>query len=230
MEKKYYEAYDDRYRAVHAKGVSWLSDRSTPIVLDTIGKYGVSRTDAILEIGCGEGRDARAVLDGGYGLLATDISEEAVSFCRKRMPAYESSFQVLDCINGSHEGRYDFIYAVAVLHMLVLDEDRKAFYRFLYEHLAEDGIALICTMGDGSEEMQSDISMAFQLQERNCGSEKVMVAGTSCRKVSFGTFEKEMDSNHLEIIEKGITSALPDFDALMFAVVRVDARFQKEYS
>ena len=138
MEKKYYEAYDDRYRAVHAKGVSWLSDRSTPIVLDTIGKYGVSRTDAILEIGCGEGRDARAVLDGGYGLLATDISEEAVSFCRKRMPAYESSFQVLDCINGSHEGRYDFIYAVAVLHMLVLDEDRKAFYRFLYEHLAEE--------------------------------------------------------------------------------------------
>lgn len=93
MEKKYYEAYDDRYRAVHAKGVSWLSDRSTPIVLDTIGKYGVSRTDAILEIGCGEGRDARAVLDGGYGLLATDISEEAVSFCRKRMPAYESSFR-----------------------------------------------------------------------------------------------------------------------------------------
>ena len=71
-------------------------------------------------------------MDGGYGLLATDISEEAVSFCRKRMPAHESSFQVLDCINGSHEGRYDFIYAVAVLHMLVLDEDRKAFYRFLY--------------------------------------------------------------------------------------------------
>ena len=214
MEKKYYEAYDDRYRAVHAKGASWLSDRSTPVVLDTIKKYGVSRTDAILEIGCGEGRDARAVLDGGYGLLATDISEEAVSFCRKRMPAHESSFQVLDCINGSHEGRYDFIYAVAVLH----------------EHLAEDGIALICTMGDGSEEMQSDISMAFQLQERNCGSGKVMVAGTSCRKVSFGTFEKEMDSNHLEIIEKGITSALPDFDALMFAVVRKDARFQKEDS
>lgn len=36
MARKYYEAYDDRYKIVHAKGVSWLSDQSSPIVLNTI--------------------------------------------------------------------------------------------------------------------------------------------------------------------------------------------------
>ena len=40
--------------------------------------------------------------------------------------------------------------------MLVLDADRNSFYRFIYEHLVENGIALICTMGDGEFEMQSD--------------------------------------------------------------------------
>ncbi|MBO7151729.1 MAG: class I SAM-dependent methyltransferase, partial [Clostridia bacterium] len=61
---------------------------------------------------------------------------------------------------------------------------------------------------------------AFEIQERNHESGKMMVAGTSCRMVSFKTFNNEMERNNLEVIETGITSALPDFDSLMFAVVK----------
>ncbi len=75
-------------------------------------------------------------------------------------------------------------------------------------------------MGDGIIEMQSNISNAFLLQEREHKSGKMMVAGTSCRMVSFKTFEKEIESNGLTVIEKGITMAFPDFNSLMFAVVR----------
>lgn len=48
----------------------------------------------------------------------------------------------------------------------------------------------------------------------------MMVAGTLCRMVSFKNFEDEIARNSLEIIEKGITSALPNFNNLMFAVVK----------
>ena len=174
----------------------------------------------ILEIGCGEGRDAKAVLDRGYCLLATDISEEAISFCKKAMPEYKKSFQVLDCIAGDHDAKYDMIYSVAVIHMLVEDEDRNAFYRFIREHLKEDGIALICSMGDGETEMRSDIATAFSLQERNHASGKVLVAGTSCRMVSSETLRREIQGNGLGIVEQGITSALPDFDSMLYAVVK----------
>lgn len=217
---KYYEAYDERYRVAHARGVSWLSTKSTPIVLDTIKKYGFDRPCKMLEIGCGEGRDSRAVLEKGYHLLATDISAEAIAYCKRAMPRYRERFAVLDCLKSGHESCYDFIYAVAVLHMLVLDGDRTLFYRFLREHLAQDGVALICTMGDGAEEMQSDITKAFDPVEREHGSGRITVAGTSCRKVSFATLEQEISTNGLELLEKGITQALPDFDSLMFAVVR----------
>lgn len=218
--KKYYAAYDERYKTAHAHGVSWSSDVSTPIVMEVIKKYHIDQDHRILEIGCGEGRDSRTVLEHGYQLMATDISKEAIAYCKKIMPQYVGNFSVLDCISDKLCAQFDFILGIAVIHMLVLDEDRNGFYQFIYDHLRADGIALICTMGDGEFETQSDISQAFSLQERNHESGKMMVAGTSCRMVSFSAFEKELKLNRLDIIEKGITSSLPNFNSLMYAVVR----------
>lgn len=218
--RKYYAAYEERYKIAHEKGVSWSSDKNSPIVLETIKKYNIHPQCDLLEIGCGEGRDSKAVLKNGYNLMATDISNEAISFCKKVMPEFEKNFSVLDCLSDRVDKLFDFIYGIAVVHMLVLDEDRNKFYQFILEHLKSEGIALICTMGDGEIEMQSDISQAFDLQERDHESGKMMVTGTSCRMVSFKTFEEELTRNGLVVIEKGITSALPDFNSLMFAVVR----------
>lgn len=225
--RKYYAAYEERYKTAHAHGVSWASDRATPIVMETIAKYNISHHQALLEIGCGEGRDSRAVLDSGYSLLSTDISPEAIAYCQHAMPQHADHFRVLDCLSDTLDGTFDFIFAVAVVHMLVLDEDRRKFYQFIRHHLTESGLALICTMGDGTQEMQSDISTAFTLQERHHESGPMLVAGTSCRMVSFPTFERELAEAGLVILEKGMTAAPPDFDRLMFAVVgrnRMDGR------
>ena len=220
MAQEYYKAYDERYKAIHQKGHSWAAENRTPIVLDTLRKYGLSQNAALLEIGCGEGRDARAVLEAGFNLTATDISPEAIRYCKEHFPAFEKRFQVMDCLADRIAQRYDFIYAVAVLHMLVPDQDRDGFYSFIRNHLKETGLALILSMGDGEFEMQSDIRTAFQLQERNHFSGKVQVAGTSCRMVSFPTFEAEIARNGLEIVEKGLCEAMPDFNSLLYVVVR----------
>lgn len=218
--RKYYEAYEDRYKTAHEKGFSWAQMKNTPIVMDIISRYHLHPEHSLLEIGCGEGRDSSTVLENGFNLMATDISPEAINYCKKKMPDFESKFMVLDCLSSDLDMKFDFIYSIAVIHMLVLDEDRNGFYQFIHSHLKSDGIALICSMGDGKYEMQSDISNAFEIQEREHESGKMMVAGTSCRMVSFSTFENELLRNGLKIIEKGITSALPNFNSLMYAVVQ----------
>lgn len=218
--RKYYAAYDERYKTAHAQGVSWSSSVSTPIVMEMIDKYGISHSQRLLEIGCGEGRDSRTVLEHGFQLTATDISSEAIAYCKEKMPEYENQFSVLDCLSDELDEKFDFLFAIAVVHMLVPDEDRDGFYRFIRSHLTAGGIALICTMGDGEVERQSDIRSAFTLQERDHKSGKMMVAGTSCRMVSWNTFEKELSRNGFTILEKGMTSSLPDFNSLMYAVVR----------
>lgn len=220
MNEKYYTAYEERYKTAHQKGVSWASDACTPIVMDVIRRYRIQPEHDLLELGCGEGRDSKVVLENGFRLSATDISEEAISYCRKNLPRYARSFSVLDFLSDETDACFDFIYAVAVIHMLVPDEDRNGFYRFIRDHLKPDGLALICTMGDGETEMQSDVTKAFEIQERDHESGKMLVAATSCRMVSFGTFAQELAENGLSVTEKGITSSLPEFDKLMYAVVK----------
>lgn len=220
--RAYYEAYDDRYRQVHGESLRWFSEETSPIVREIFSEFHISSTHEILEIGCGEGRDAAFLLEQGFQVLATDISQEAVNFCRRIYPEKADNFQVLNCITDSLEQKFDAIYAVAVVHMLVLDKDRDAFYRFIRHHLKPDGIALICTMGDGSFERQSDISTAFDLQERvHEASGKILrIAGTSCRMVSFATLEQELAKNGLDIIRQGMTSIEPDFPQTMYVVVK----------
>lgn len=222
MERKYYEAYDDRYRQVHSQNLQWFYDDPSPVVTQTIEEFGISRQDLILELGCGEGRDAYPLLSQGYGLLATDISQEAIAFARKKWPGFADRFAILDCVAGDIPEKFDFIYAVAVVHMLVEDGDRDGFYAFIRKHLNPGGIGLICTMGDGEIERKSDIRTAFELQERTheqTGTQ-MKIAGTSCRMVNFDTFRTELERNGLIIVKEGMTSAPPDFSMLMYAVVK----------
>ena len=221
-QRQYYHAYDDRYRQIHSQNLQWFDQNPSAIVLDTVRKFAVSSSSKILEIGCGEGRDAFSLMQLSYDLLATDVSPAAISFCQNKMPEYRNRFQVLDCITESLPEKFAFIYAVAVVHMLVLDVDRDAFYHFIYDHLTDDGIALICTMGDGVSQRQTDISKAFDIHDRihEPTGTPVRIASTSCRMVDFQTFEMEIRRNQLEIVDSGLTAIAPDFPKMMYSVVR----------
>lgn len=221
-EQQYYHAYELRYQQVHRQGLQWTSDTPTPIVRRTIEQYQIPQQAQILEIGCGEGRDAAPLLREGRNLLATDVSPESIRYCKEKLPDFAASFAVVDCLKDRLELKFDFIYAVAVLHMLVLDEDRAGFYRFIREHLKPEGLALICTMGDGQVQMQSDLTTAFSLQPRchQQTGQELMLAGTSCRMVDFLTFSREWKQGGLVQVESGLSAAPPEFSSLMYAVVK----------
>ena len=61
--RNYYEAYDQRYQQVHARGLEWFGGHHTPIVAQMLEKYGDGVSTPVLEIGCGEGNDAAHLLD-----------------------------------------------------------------------------------------------------------------------------------------------------------------------
>ena len=217
---KYYEAYDKRYKQVHDKGLVWSTNSNTKIVEKIIKKYHLDR-EKMLEIGCGEGRDARYLLNKNYNVLATNISQEAIDYCVRNDITHKDNYKVLDVLSDNSQNKYGFIYSVACLHMLVLDEDRNKYYSYIYNHLEDDGYALILTMGDGIKESISDIAKAFDDIKRTHqeSNQEIEVATTSCRIVNFDTLLKEVN-NKFEVIEYGITEIENHFDRIMYIVIK----------
>ena len=217
---KYYEAYDKGYKQVHDEGLAWSTNSNTEIVEEIIKKYHLDKEN-ILEIGCGEGRDARYLLNKNYNVLATDISQEAINYCIKNDITHKNNYKVLDVLSDNSKDKYGFIYSVACLHMLVLDEDRNKYYKYIYNHLEDNGYALILTMGDGTKESVSDINKAFDniTRTHQKTSQEIEVATTSCRIVNFDTLFKEVN-NKFQIIEYGITKIEEHFDKIMYILIK----------
>ena len=220
MSKEYYKAYDERYKIVHAKGELWFGYEPSPIVKEIIEKYSVQKSSPILEIGAGEGRDAISLINGGFNILATDVSPVAIEKCKSLCKEKADCFAVLDFVLSSLPTKFDFIYSIAVLHMLVEKIHRTAFYNFIKDHLTEGGIALITTMSDGQTEFETDVNKAFDLVERDFNGAKITVANTSCKMVSDQTFIEEIKSSGLEIVEIGHTSVKDHFSDMAYAVVK----------
>ena len=64
------DTYNERYRQVHARSQQWFSDEPTPIVEQLLQRRFVPEGAELLEIGCGEGRDAAYLLKKGWRVLA----------------------------------------------------------------------------------------------------------------------------------------------------------------
>lgn len=220
-EKRYYEAYDLRYRQVHAAGLSWFGAQPTAVVAETMAKYDIAKAVPMLEIGCGEGQDAAALLSQGCNLLATDVSPEAIRFCREKYPQWAEHFALLDCLKDDPDQRFGFIYAIAVLHMLVPDEDRQGLLRFIRKHLTAEGVGLVVVLGDGEMQRATDIASAFDVQARihEASGRALEIASTSCRIVTRAEFRQELIRAGLEIVELGDTS-WDDAPFAMYAVVK----------
>jgi len=221
--KKYYKAYDERYKQVYKKYNLWETSKYTGELLNVIEKLNINKSMKILDLGCGEGRDSIKLLNEGYNVLALDYSNTVINKCNKiTNNKYKNNFKQFDILEDTLNIKYDFIYSIALLHMFVLDSDRNKFWSFIKEHLKDNGYAFIITMGDGIKEYKSDINDAFKLKYKKMINydEEIFVVNTSCRIVSFNNIEKEIKNNNLEIVDKYISNNIPNFDKVMCVIVK----------
>lgn len=95
----------------------------------------------VLDIGCGEGKDAVFFAKCGYMVTAFDISEQGIEKARK-LAGYNKvdvSFFKGDIFDFRPEGEYDIIFSSGVLHFFPQSQ-RKEFCESLKAHTADNGI------------------------------------------------------------------------------------------
>lgn len=222
IEDNYYKAYEKRYQQVYNNNYLWSSRKPTDEVITTIKNENIKKDAKILEIGCGEGRDAIFLLEKNYNVLAIDYSNTVIEKCKELSNyKYPNNFRKFDIINDLLEEKFDFIYSIAVIHMFVSKKHREKFYNFIYNHLNQNGLSLIVAMGDGIKEYTSDITKSFNNTKRTVinNGKSINVASTSCKIVSWPTFEKELSDSNLIIKKKWISNKIPEFDSSMCVLV-----------
>lgn len=218
--KKYYEAYDLRYKRIHQDGLLWFKNAPTPELLDWISVQNVPLEETILEIGCGEGRDALYLASNGYKVAGTDVSEEAINICKIKSDENQLKIDWIreDFIEMPNTDlpSYNWIYSIGTLHMLIDEEDRRQFLANVYSRLNINGKLLLVSKGDGITSFKTKKEEAFDLVDRfhYLDDKKYSLEATSfCRKTWEGHL-KELEAAGFKI-EKYFNSSNEFYDDCM---------------
>lgn len=141
--------------------------------------------------------------------------------------AYEKRYKQVyneNSLWSSRENTKDVLNAIETLNLTknnkILDlgcgEGRDAII------LLEKGYALIGTMGNGTENYESNINDSFDNVKRVIlnNNKKINVAATSCKIVNWSQLENEIKENNLIITKKWISQEVPKFKNMMFALIK----------
>lgn len=94
----------------------------------------------IVEIGCGDGRDAKEIAERSSYYLGFDISEGLIKLARQHVP--EADFQVADAVKFEYPNNVDIVFAFASLLHLDKEEVKQVCSK-VYQALRPGGIFYI---------------------------------------------------------------------------------------
>lgn len=151
----YYDKYDSLYSELYEKGIPFWTDgpdhfreHIAHVISRIQGICPDPKGVSILHVGCGEGRYAVPLAELGMTYAGFDFSSHAIAKARERARGWESSIELtamdaLDAHTGFGERQFDIVMDRALLHMLVVDEDRSAYLANVRRWLGEGGSFLV---------------------------------------------------------------------------------------
>ena len=138
--------WDAAYEERGAEGVSWY--QAVPVVsLELVDALGVPSTAAVIDIGGGASLLASALVERGFtDVTVLDLSSSALAASRRRSDeTVDVSMLQADVLRWRPGRRYDCWHDRAMLHFLVLDDERDAYLRTLQSAVAPAGFVILAT-------------------------------------------------------------------------------------
>ena len=138
--------WDAAYEERGAEGVSWY--QAVPVVsLELVDALGVPSTAAVIDVGGGASLLASALVERGFtDVTVLDLSSSALAASGRRSDeTVDVSMLQADVLTWRPRRRYDCWHDRAMLHFLVLDDERDAYLRTLHSAVAPAGFVILAT-------------------------------------------------------------------------------------
>ena len=136
--------WNDRYDTVGAQSVSWYQDRPTTS-LDLLDAASVSAASSVIDVGGGASNLVDHLLERGHGdVTVLDLSDVALAVARDRIgdPA-AVTWIAQDLLSWAPPRTWDVWHDRAVLHFLLVDEDRVRYVQALRNAVLVGGTVII---------------------------------------------------------------------------------------
>jgi tRNA (cmo5U34)-methyltransferase len=97
----------------------------------------------VIDLGCGTGTVARSVLESfpNAQIVCVDLAENMLTMAREKLTQYSQvSYVAGDFAKFEFQRNYHAVISSLALHHLVTDDDKKQFYRRIFDNLAPGGV------------------------------------------------------------------------------------------
>ncbi len=135
------ELHRTQYCELYRGDEYYWGTEPTPFCYRILEKYPSNRYLHLLEIGCGEGRDAIFFARNGYDVTAYDIAEEGIRKVERLVTRYHVPVNAFcaNMLDFHPKEYYDIVYASRALHY-VPPQRRESFFNEYKEHTNPGGI------------------------------------------------------------------------------------------
>lgn len=151
MRKKYYEHYEEIYKAALAADVNRYNNPLEGSFSDLFRRALLPESGRVLDLGCGEGLYALLFASEGYDVTGVDISPSAVAWARQRAAERDltnAHFRVGDVTSPrDFNGKpFDVVLSVHCYHCLSDAADRADHLRLAWRMLRPGGVFVFDNM------------------------------------------------------------------------------------
>lgn len=108
-----WEALHDRLRA----GVPWGYEHPDEALEDFLARLSARGVGSVIDIGCGNGRNARLAAARGFRVTGVDVSHTALSLAAQRVPSMSRIAAVIPPFPFA-DGEFDAAWDIGCLHAL----------------------------------------------------------------------------------------------------------------
>lgn len=113
----------------------------------------------VLDIGCGQGRDALFIARLGHTVVGVDISPTGIE--QMHVDAKKEKLDIVgvlaDITKYEPEGKFDVILIDRTLHMILDETERLGVLNAITSHIAESGFVLIADEKENLPAMQTQL-------------------------------------------------------------------------
>ena len=183
----------------------------------------------LLDLGCGDGRLSKQLVDQGFKVIGVDINKEAAAVANKRFTGSDSRAFCEDCTKLRLSEKFDCCLCQLLLSIIGNVKRRRQLLRTASNHLVPGGVVLISASG-ASEEINKNYAQLYRKDGKSTGENRTYYSRDATGKVLYMTHHfdqeelqallEECDLNVKEIhVEKESSSRRPNEAAYFYYIV-----------